>query len=175
MASLIKEISDETNMEAVRQMGCIITKNLIGNRSQDARYAELWASLDPDFKSMIREAVLAQLSCPSPDVRKQIANLVATIASIDIPRKQWTDLINILCSNATHVDLDIKQASLQTLGFVCEELQVKDLDAPVQNQIISTLTTAIDNNEGGQFTTTAMAMKALFASIEFAAQNFPIE
>lgn len=104
-------------------MGCIITKNLIGNRSQsDATYADLWVKLDPDFKSMVKEAVLAQLSCPSQNVRTQIANLVATIASIDIPLKQWPELINILCSNATHVELDIKQASLQTLGFVCEEL-----------------------------------------------------
>lgn len=33
LASLVKELSDETNNESVRQMACIILKNLISNRS----------------------------------------------------------------------------------------------------------------------------------------------
>jgi hypothetical protein len=44
------------------------------------------------------------------------------IASIEIPRGEWVDLITNLSSNAAHDLIDVRHASLETLGFICEEL-----------------------------------------------------
>jgi len=42
LASLIKEIADEGNTDEVRQMACVVCKNLISNKSNDEKYAGLW-------------------------------------------------------------------------------------------------------------------------------------
>lgn len=74
-------------------MGCVICKNLISNRTGDARYANLWISVEPYFKQCMKEAVLANLASPSSLVRSQIASLVSAIAAIEIPRGEWLELI----------------------------------------------------------------------------------
>jgi importin subunit beta-1 len=112
LASLIKEISDNSNTEAVRQMACLVCKNLISNRSNDSKYADLWVNLEPVFKVNAKGAILSNLVCPSSLVRSQVASLVAAIARIEIPRGEWLELISILCTNATHQEKDIKLASL---------------------------------------------------------------
>lgn len=65
LASIVKEISDESNSEAIRMFGCIICKNLISNRSGDKRYNDLWISVEPSFKEFMKEAILANLASPS--------------------------------------------------------------------------------------------------------------
>jgi len=72
----------------------------------------------------MKDAILLQLASPSQLVRNQIASLVSIIAAIEIPRGEWLDLIPMLCRHSTHQDQQIKLASLQTLGFICEEIEV---------------------------------------------------
>jgi len=51
---------------------------------------------------MIKEALLSNLATPSSLVRKQVASAIAAVAAIEIPRKEWLDLITNLCNNAAH-------------------------------------------------------------------------
>ena len=55
---------------------------------------------------------MVSLVCPSSVVRTQIANAIATIAKIEIPRKEWMDLIPNLSTNSSHADPIVKQAAL---------------------------------------------------------------
>jgi importin subunit beta-1 len=41
-----------------------------------------------------------------------VAYAVATIASIEIPRREWLELIPNLCANAAHENIDYKNAAL---------------------------------------------------------------
>ena len=79
------------------------------------------------------------LATPSSVVRTQVAAAIASIAAIEIPRKEWNDLITSLCSNASNDSLDIRNAALQTLGFICEEIHPDDLTTELKNQIMSAL------------------------------------
>jgi importin subunit beta-1 len=108
-------------------MACIIFKNFIMNRSNDSKYENFWISLQTDFKSNIKEAVVATLASEHSLVRSQVANLVAAIASIEIPRGEWDGLISNLCGNAEHTAYNIRLASLTTLGYICEELNPDNL------------------------------------------------
>lgn len=117
-------------------MACVICKNLIADRSGDKRYADLWISVEPFFKQNMKEAVLRNLASPSRQIRSQIASLVSAIAAIEIPRGEWLELIPMLCTNANHTDAQVKLSSLQTLGFICEELEPRDLNAGLKNAII---------------------------------------
>ena len=103
-------------------MASVICKNLISNRAGESRYTDLWVQLEPFFKQNMKEAILSSLASQSSLVRSQIASLTAAIAAIEIPRGEWTELIANLCQNAGHQEHHIKLASLQTLGFICEEL-----------------------------------------------------
>lgn len=156
-------------------MACVIGKNLISNRSGDSRYAELWNSFEDQFKQSMKEAILAQLVCPSQVVRTQIASFVSTVAAIEIPQGKWLDLIENLCNNAGNQNAQVKHTSLQTLGFICEELETEHLQVNHKNQIIHALTSSIDKNEGNDFPFTTVATKALLKAIFFADQNFLVE
>lgn len=178
VASLVKELADESNSEAARMMAAVICKNLIGNRTNDARYADLWIQLEPFFKQNMKEAILSTLVCPSSLVRTQCANLIASIAAIEIPRGEWTEVITNLCTNASSEVPNVKLASLQTLGFICEELEPKDLTNELKNAVIVALTTNIDKDENQKaqgYPATKLAVQALLHSLPYAAQNFKVE
>jgi importin subunit beta-1 len=72
--------------------------------------------------------MLANLASPSNILRSQVANAIATIAKIEIPRREWLELIPNLCANAGHENEDFKNAALQTLGYICEELKPDDIN-----------------------------------------------
>ena len=58
---------------------------------------------------------------------------MAAIAAIEIPRKEWLDLIPNLSTNAANEHVEIRNASLQTLGFICEELDPQDMPNELKN------------------------------------------
>lgn len=61
---------------------------------------------------------------------------MAAIASIEIPRKEWLELIPNLCNNAANDSIEIRHASLETLGFICEELVPEDLNDELKSLVI---------------------------------------
>jgi importin subunit beta-1 len=155
-------------------MAAVICKNLIANRS-DARYADIWIQLEPKFKQQMKQAILTTLACQSQVVRKQSASLISIIASIEIPRGEWTDLIGNLCTNANHENLLIRLSSLQCLGFICEELDQSNLSAELKNSIVGALTTNISINAAdpqGSLEASRLAIIALLNSLPYANGSF---
>lgn len=80
--------------------------------------------------------MLASLASPSPVVRKQVASAVAAIASIEIPRGEWLEIIPNLCNNSANESMDIRHAALETLGFICEELVPEDLNNEMKSLVV---------------------------------------
>jgi importin subunit beta-1 len=103
--------------------------------------------MEPEFKNLIKTAILATLASPKTLIRNQIASLLAQIGKIEIPRKEWDDLITVMCTNSTHQDMNTRLASLKTLGYICEELQTNDLEDAVKNQLIMALLNNLDESE----------------------------
>jgi len=69
---------------------------------------------------------------------------------------------------------DVKSASLQTLGYICEELDPNDLTPEVKNFVMLALT----NNIGKAAELAPLcklAMKALLHCIPYMSQNFQVE
>ena len=116
---------------------------------------------------------MATLASPISTVRNQVANILASIAKIEIPRKEWDDLIPNLCTNSTSEDMNIKLASLTTLGYICEELQVEDLSDQLKNNIILALTNNI--SEASDIQPTKLSIKALVYSVPYISPNFKVE
>ncbi len=139
-------------------LAAVIFKNFIANRGgvskthklidllKDQRYENYWINLDGVFKEQIKEALLAQLAAKSAVVRTQVAYAVANIARIEIPRRDWLELIPNLCKNCEQENPDYKNAALETLGFICDELMPNDITDELKNKIIFALTTNITSN-----------------------------
>ena len=49
--------------------------------------------------------------------------VVGKIASIEVPENLWPNVIEYLCQNINTNSDDVKEASFQALGFVCEEVR----------------------------------------------------
>ena len=158
-------------------MACIIFKNFIINRSHDPKYEGYWVSRDIEFRGQVKEAIIAMLASPQGLVRAQIANVVAAIASIEIPRGEWQEGLPNLCTNAEHTDYNIRLASLTTLGYICEELEPNFIVDAVKNQVILALVNTIappgqgvaDSQEPCR-----LAIRALSTSVPHANQNFKV-
>ena len=114
---------------------------------------------------------MSGLATESSIVRSQIASLIATIAQIEIPRGEWTELIANLCTNASHENQQIRLTSLMTIGYICEELQPEDLTQELKNQIMLALTNNISKEESG-VDACKLAIKALLYSIPYTTANF---
>ena len=67
------------------------------------------------FREQVKSAILMTLVVPSAAVRTQVAQCVSAIAKIEIPRKEWLDLISNLATNSTNEQINIRHASLQPL------------------------------------------------------------
>jgi len=136
----------------------------------------------------MKEAILAQLNSHDSRIRNQIASVVAAIASIEIPRKEWNGLIPLLCANSEHLDSKVRLTSLTTLGFICEEVDASEVEEIQRGELIRSLVNNLQLKEEIMSTpnlqaeaqaemesATMAAIKALSSSISFAQQNFIVE
>lgn len=83
-------------------------------------------------------------------------------------------MIPALCNNSTSEDLNIRLASLTTLGYICEELTTDDLSDGLKNNIILAVVNNIMNGED-IVEPSRLAIKALLHSIPFTAPNFKVQ
>ena len=65
-------------------------------------------------------------------------------------------------------------ASLQTIGYICEELNPTQLTQPLKNQIMLALTSNIDSTQEQQ-APCKLAVKALLHSIPYTQANFQVQ
>ena len=93
MATLTREIADEGLDPAQRQLACLILKNFILNQGRNTKFENYWIQLDLELRGQIKLAILSTLASPVAIVRGQVASLIAAIASLEIPRSEWGDLL----------------------------------------------------------------------------------
>ncbi|KAM5560511.1 hypothetical protein ABKV19_021596 [Rosa sericea] len=132
-------------------------------------------AIDIAFKSQIKSRLLQTLRSSVPEARHTTAQVLAKVASIDVPRKQWTELIGHLLNNMTQRDspAGLKQSTLETLGYVCEEISHPDLQ---QDEVNSVLTAVIQGmNLENSSEVRLAATRALCNALEFAQTNFENE
>jgi importin subunit beta-1 len=134
---------------------------------QNALYEGFWINQDTQFKNHIKQAILATLASSSSLVRRQVAQIISAIASIEIPRQEWGELIPVLCENSQNSDLNIRMTSLTTLGYICDELSTNDFSEAFKNLIIRALISNI-TDDPTMLEPTKLAIKALPNSIPYA-------
>lgn len=177
MASLSAELSNAAKPADARRLSGLILKNAL-DAKEDIRKRELqarWVALDPTLKQHIRDALLATLPADSPDVRHTAAMVIAKVAAIDLPRKEWPSLIQSLLNNmqAQPVALGTRTSTLEAMGYICEEMGQLKQDVLNPQEINMILTAVVSGMGASEPNDSRLAATiALGNAIEFANHNF---
>ncbi|GFY83801.1 ARM repeat superfamily protein [Actinidia rufa] len=176
--SLSVELSNNDKPLESRRLAGIVLKNSLDAKdaARKEHLVQQWVAIDISIKSKIKELLLSTLGSSASEARHTSAQVIAKIASIEIPRKEWPELIGLLLVNMTQQDrpASLKQATLETLGYVCEEISHQDL---VQDEVNSVLTAVVQGMNVTEHSPEVRlaATKALYNALDFAQSNFENE
>ncbi|MQL80033.1 hypothetical protein Taro_012476 [Colocasia esculenta] len=178
LLSLSVELSSDAKPAESRRLAGIILKNSLDAKDaiRKEQLTQQWVSVDQMIKAQIKESLMQTLPSPVSEARHTSCQVIAKIASIEVPRREWPDLIGRLLSNMRQQNASaiLKQATLETLGYVCEEISPKDLE---QEQVNSVLTAVVQgmNQLEPSIEVQLAAVKSLYNALDFAQVNFENE
>ncbi|KAL5719700.1 Importin subunit beta-1 [Ranunculus cassubicifolius] len=168
--------SNEKPIESRRLAG-IVLKNCLDAKDsvRKEQLIQQWVGIDGSVKSQIKELLLRTVGSVASEAGHTAAQVIAKIASIEIPRKEWPQLIGSLLSNMTQPgQSSLKQSTLETLGFVCEEISHEDLGQDEVNSVLTAVVQGMTLADHGVEVRLA-ATKALYNALDFAQTNFENE
>ncbi|KAL8049422.1 hypothetical protein ABFS82_06G019200 [Erythranthe guttata] len=173
LLSLSAELASEEKPVDSRRLAGLILKNALDAKEQHRKYelVQRWLSLDVAVKSQIRAYLLQTLSSTVSDARSTASQVIAKVAGIELPQKQWPELIGSLLSNVHQVPPHVKQATLETLGYICEEVSPDVIEQDQVNKILTLVVQGMNANEANIDVRLA-ATRALYNALGFAQANF---
>jgi importin subunit beta-1 len=179
LATLVQALADENAEGSIRAAAGIALKNAFTARevSRQATLQQKWLQqTDDETKTRVKDLAVQTLSSSNSQAGQAAAQVVASIAAIELPRNQWADLMGALVRSVSEGNPHQKQASLTTIGFICES-QDADLRTALVGHSNAILTAVVQgarkeetNNE-----IRLAAITALGDSLEFVENNFKHE
>lgn len=179
LLSLSSELSNDQKPPESRRLAGIILKNSLDAKDsiRKTQLTQQWVNIDAPTKAQIKDALLRTLRSLVSEARATSSQVIAKIASIEIPRQEWSDLIGCLLSNMNQQDAStapLRQATLQTLGYVCEEVSPDDLEQAQVNAILTAVVQGMSQTEQN-FDIRLAAVRSLYNALDFAQTNFENE
>lgn len=188
LVTLADHLSGNDNDPESRRLAGLIVKNAVYSRDPAVRmlYVDRWIQVDEQNKTHVRHTLLRTLSAVAPEPRRAAAQVIAKIAAMDVTRPgAWDSLINDLLVSCTSTAEDhVKQASLEALGYICEEAVFGDAMDTVlsdhSNQILTAVVQGMQyagsptSNEQSIASVRLAATIALNNTLEFARSQFEV-
>jgi importin subunit beta-1 len=155
-------------------------------------YSSRWLALDVASRGKIKQDSLITLGSSSVKAGTFASQVVAAIAAVELPQGQWPDLIEgLLGFISTTTNTNLKIATLQSIGFICETIvrldlfliqhprsetnrQKPEILSLRSNEILSAVIHGARKEEPSSDVQLA-AIHALFNSLEFVRDNFDRE
>ncbi|GAA0168318.1 transporter [Lithospermum erythrorhizon] len=178
LLSLSTELANDSKPVDTRRLAGIVLKNALDAKEAATREKlfQQWVSIDSSMKSQIKSLMLNTLGSATREANHTAAQVIAKTAAIEIPRKEWPELIQALLVNMTQQDKppSLRQATLETLGYVCEEISHHDLVQDEVNAVLTAVVQGMNATEQNHDVRLA-ATRALYNAIDFAQTNFKNE
>ncbi|PQQ04273.1 importin subunit beta-1 [Prunus yedoensis var. nudiflora] len=173
LLSLSRELANEERPVESRKLAGLILKNALDAKEQHRKLdlVQRWLALETSVKTQIKMCLLQTLSSPVSDARSTTSQVIAKVAGIELPQKQWPELIGSLLSNIHQLPAHVKQATLETLGYLCEEVSPDVMDQDQVNKILTAVVQGMNASEGNNDVRLA-ATRALYNALGFAQANF---
>ncbi|MQL94569.1 hypothetical protein Taro_027223, partial [Colocasia esculenta] len=173
LLSLSSELANNDKPIVSRKLAGLILKNALDAKEQHRKFelVQRWLSLDVAVRAQVKGCLLQTLSSPATDARSTASQVIAKIAGIELPQGQWPELIGSLLSNIHQLQPHVKQATLDTLGYMCEEVSPDVVDQDRVNKILTAVVQGMSASEGN-IDVRLGATRALHNSLGFAHANF---
>lgn len=128
------------------------------------------------IKAQVKELALRTLGSKDGRAGQSAAQFIVSIAAIELPRNEWADLMSTLVQNVGSGSEELKQASLITIGFICEsqDTDLRQSLAAHSNAILTAVVQGARREEPNMDVRNA-AMKALSDSVDFVSSNMENE
>lgn len=175
---LTDALANEEAKTEVRMLAGIGLKNQLTSKEQKTRLEQQnrWISLEVTAKNKIKETSMKALLTTDDRVAGSVAQLVAAIADIELPRNEWPELIPIIIENTkTDRPVNVKRASLLAIGYICDTADPNNPTIVAQaNGILIAIIQGVQSNEPSKIVRLT-ALNALVNSLEFIKFNFERE
>lgn len=138
---------------------------------------ERWLTqVDLNIRTGVKTLALKTLASNDARAGQSAAQFIASIAAIEIPRELWPELMPELVKYVGEGADHQKQASLTTIGFICEteDADLRDSLAQHSNAILTAVVQGARKEEPNADVRNA-AITALGDSLEFVRKNFENE
>jgi importin subunit beta-1 len=138
---------------------------------------QMWVDkVDVAIKKQVKDLALATLNSSEARAGQAAAQFISSVAAIEIPRNQWPELMPALVQNVGEGSDSLKQASLTTIGFICEaeDPDLRDSLAQHSNAILTAVVQGARKEEKNPEVRNS-AITALGDSLEFVRTNFENE
>ncbi|KAI4374331.1 hypothetical protein MLD38_012338 [Melastoma candidum] len=173
LLSLAGELANEEKPVESRKLAGLILKNALDAKEARRKFelVQRWFALDASVKAQIKFYLIKTLASPYHDARSTASQVIAKLAGIELPQKQWPELIDTLLATMFQLPAHTKQAILETLGYICEEVSPEVVDQCHVNKILEAVVQGMNASEGNNEVRLA-ATRALYNALGFAQANF---
>ncbi|GES62309.1 importin beta-1 subunit [Aspergillus terreus] len=179
LITLGQELANEESASHIRTAAGIALKNAFTFRDV-AKLREVqnkWLQqISPEIKTQVKDLGLKTLNSKDGRAGQSAAQFIVSIAAIELPRNEWPELMNILVQNVASGSDQLKQASLITIGFICEsqDAELRESLAAHSNAILTAVVQGARREEPNMDIRFA-AIKALSDSVDFVRSNMENE
>ena len=90
--------------------------------ARSEEFSNRWLAVLPETRSKIKHDSLLALGSSSKQVGTVAAQLVAAIATVELPNGQWPELVELLLNFMGQSNVNLRVATLQAIGFICESI-----------------------------------------------------
>ncbi|KAI0428240.1 armadillo-type protein [Xylaria sp. FL1042] len=179
LATLVQALADENAEAQIRVAAGLALKNSFTAR-EFARAQELQAKwlqqTDQETKTRVKALALQTLSSSNTQAGNAAAQVIASVASLELPRDQWPELMGTLVQNVSNGAPHQKQASLTCIGYICDSQDAELRTALVAHS--NAILTAVVQGARKEETNPEIRLSAIYAlgdSLEFVGNNFKHE
>eukprot|EP00013_Stygamoeba_regulata_P022990 CAMPEP_0177646088 /NCGR_PEP_ID=MMETSP0447-20121125/9588_1 /TAXON_ID=0 /ORGANISM="Stygamoeba regulata, Strain BSH-02190019" /LENGTH=868 /DNA_ID=CAMNT_0019148599 /DNA_START=53 /DNA_END=2659 /DNA_ORIENTATION=- len=173
VGKLAEEMANEKTVPGARQMAGTYIKNAL--YSDDASIfrakAKQWLDVPAELRNKIKPLLLQPLASKVSIASRAAARAVSAVATIEIPAKQWIELLDMLRNVVTNpeLDMDLRKNSMNCLGSICEHTPSEAL-AEHSDKILTAIMTGMRPEAGTQLI--SEGARAFYHCIESASKNF---
>lgn len=173
---LSAEMAKEDSQQPIRAAAGLALKNAVSVRDR-TRLAELqdkWLNkVDPSIQAQVKENALKTLQSDNVRAGTSAAQFIAALATIELPRNKWPELMPALVRNVGEGLDALKQSSLRTIGYIAES-EDPGLRESLTQHSNAILTAVVQGarKEEPNLDVRYSAMVALGDSLEFVRTNF---
>ncbi|KAI0162193.1 armadillo-type protein [Xylariaceae sp. FL1272] len=176
LATLVQSLADESTEAQIRVAAGLALKNSFTAR-EFARAQELQAKwlqqTDDETKKRVKELALQTLSSTNAQAGAAAAQVIASVAALELPRDQWPELMGTLVQNVSGGAPHQKQSSLTCIGYICDSQDPQLRAALIAHS--NAILTAVVQGARKEETNNEIRLSAISAlgdSLEFVGNNF---